>query len=61
MQAAGAAEQSYNSENLSGKSLNCKKLFKNTYGDVLKQKKLSKASLPKGFSASSLTKNAKKN
>lgn len=61
MQAAGAAEQSYNSENLSGKSLNCKKLFKNTYGNVLKQKKLSKASLPKGFSASSLTKNAKKN
>lgn len=51
MQAAGAAEQSYNSENLSGKSLNCKKLFKNTYGNVLKQKKLSKASLPKGFSA----------
>lgn len=38
MQAAGAAEQSYNSENLSGKSLNCKKLFKNTYGNVLKQK-----------------------
>lgn len=61
MQAAGAAEQSYNSENLSEKSLNCKKLFKNTYGNVLKQKKLSKASLPKGFSASSLTKNAKKN
>ena len=28
---------------------------------MLKQKKLSKASLPKGFSASSLTKNAKKN
>ena len=72
MQAAGAAEQSYNSENLSGKSLNCKKLFKNTYGNVLKQilysfvpllkqKKLSKASLPKGFSASSLTKKEKKN
>lgn len=61
MQAAGAAEKSYNSEDLSGKSLNCKKLFKNTYGNVLKQKKLSTPTLPKGFSANALTKDAKKN
>lgn len=60
MQAAGAAQKSYDSEDLSGKSLNCKKLFKNTYGNVLKEKKLSTPTLPKGFSASELTKDAKK-